>query len=85
MTADELRAFVEETRAEVDAELAKFAALDWDEIPPDVRAALEESQRGWLNLRAMLRDEVIEAHVEAAAYAGRDLSEAEVMAMFRMQ
>jgi hypothetical protein len=85
MTTEELRAFVEETRAQVDAELAKFTAMDWSALDPATRAALEESQRGWLQLRALLRDEVIDAHSEAAAYAGRDLSEAEVLALFRVQ
>jgi hypothetical protein len=85
MTAEELRAFVEETRAEVEAELAKFASLDWDAVPPDVRAALEEAQRGWLQLRQLLRDEIVEAHVEAVQHAGRDLTDAELMALFRVQ
>ena len=85
MTAAELRAFVEETRAEVDAELANFATLDWDSIAPDVRLALEEARRGWLELRELLRDEIVDAHVEAVQHAGRDLSEAELMALFRPQ
>ncbi|MEO8602140.1 MAG: hypothetical protein ABI629_06160 [bacterium] len=85
MTAEELRAFVEETRAEVDAELAKFDGLEWDDIAPDVRVALEEAQRGWLQLREMLRDEVVDAHVEAVMYAGRDLTDDELMALFRVQ
>ena len=51
MNDAEFRAFVAQARAEVDAELARLDALDWEAMEPDDRATMEELRRGDIELR----------------------------------
>ena len=81
MTDAEFRAFLTAARAEVDANLAQLAQLDWNALPPAERAELEALRQGYLDLRASMADESITAELEATMYAGRDLAPDEVRAL----
>ena len=52
MTDAEFRAFVAQARAEVDAELARLDALDWESMDPDERATMEEPRLSRCNSRS---------------------------------
>ena len=54
MTADDLRAFIVEVRAEADAARARLVTIDADALPADLRERWEQSRRGWEELRQLL-------------------------------
>ena len=54
LTADELRAFVLEVRAEADARLAVLNAVDPGTLPAERREEYEYAHRGWSELRGMI-------------------------------
>lgn len=81
MTEDELRAFVAEARAEVDARLAELDQVDTDALPAPLRAQYDADRQALLDLRDSLADEAIAAEVEATTHARRDLTPAEVRAL----
>ena len=85
MTDAELRAFIADARAEVDAALAAMDQADADELPTPLRRQFDEERQRLLDLRASLTDEAIEAELEASMHAGRELTSAEVLALLRRQ
>lgn len=48
MTEAELCSFIAETRATVDAELARLESLDWGAMPPDVHAEMAALRQSYL-------------------------------------
>lgn len=62
----------------MDAALARYDQVAATDLPPDLRAQVEELRARCLELRASLTDEAIEAELEATVHAGRGLTPAEV-------
>lgn len=85
MTDADLRAFVTEARAQVEAKLVEIDALDLTTLPAKIRAEMEEVRRQCSELLATLTDEAVDAEVGAAMHAGRPLMPSEAKALARKQ
>ena len=85
MTADELRAFIVEVRAETDAALARLATVDAEALPAELRERWEQSRRGWEELRRLTADDVVALHEAACLQAGRELTTDELRGSLGVQ
>lgn len=81
MTAAEFRAYVDEVRQRVAANLAAIDALDAAGLSPATRADIAAERAGLLDLQASLTDEALAAEIEATEHAGRELTPEEVRAI----
>lgn len=74
MTAEELEKFIAAVRADIDAAIVQLAAMDFETLPPGIRASYDDDLRGWVELRRMTDDEVVALVGAAFKQAGRELS-----------
>jgi hypothetical protein len=74
MTAEELRAFVADVRAEAEAALTRLATVDPEALSPQLRQEYERVRAGWEQLKVMTEDEALVLHEAACLRAGRALT-----------
>ncbi len=84
MTAEELRAFIADVRAQADAALARFATVNPEMLRRDLRQEYEQVRSAWEQLLAMTGDEAVELHV-ACLQAGRELTPEELRGLIGKQ
>ena len=74
MTVKELETFIAAVRADIDEAIVELAAMDVDNLPPEVKAGYDDHLRGWVELRRMTDEEIVALIGAAWKQAGRELT-----------
>ena len=84
MTRTEFDVQIAALRLCVRAQLAELEASDWEWLLPEFREGMERIRETYRDLLVRLTREVIEAELDAVAYAGRALMPGETAALLSL-